>query len=115
LGGVTVRDMGGGRSELLFHPPQHGQFREIHEEIAGALLDRLKSEAMWPKETEKRGAPRLEERDDWAEKCEKVQRVRAWIRRGTPQEVACQLEGIPASTYRRLKNRIAESPPLSLK
>jgi len=123
LGGVTVRDMGGGKCELLSHPPEwpnapdqrRQEAREAHAAIVAALWERLQDEGLWPKETEKRGAPRLEERDDWAEKCEKVQRVQARIRQGTPQEVACQLEGIPASTYRRLKNRIAESPPLSLK
>jgi len=57
----------------------------------------------------KTGAPRLEERPDWEEKVERVQRIDAKLRSTlVTLEAACRTEKISPKTYRNIKRRMEE-------
>jgi len=52
------------------------------------------------------GAPRLEERIDWDDKVEKVDRIQDRLENGLSILHACELMGVSKSTYYRWKKRI---------
>jgi hypothetical protein len=54
----------------------------------------------------KKGASRLEERDDWPEKVKKVEEIGARLKRGILVANACQLSGVTESSYRRWRKRV---------
>jgi hypothetical protein len=72
--------------------------RQIQEEAARTAVTMRKT--LTP------GAARMEDREDWPEKVAQAKRVDGWMKRGTKQKKACQLEGLDPKTYRRIKARM---------
>jgi hypothetical protein len=74
----------------------------------GEQPDRPARNGEQPDRPAKGGAPRLEDRIDWEDKVVAVRRIDAEVAKGKVVKVACENEGIPYSTYRYVKKRIAE-------
>ncbi|NPV08055.1 MAG: hypothetical protein HPY83_08845 [Anaerolineae bacterium] len=89
-----------------------------HLRLEGHVLEGNTPAEAGPMETEgeaeakdrpKRGAPRMEEREDWAERCQKARRYERLIAEGKHNAIgAAAVVGLPPSTVRRIQQRMRE-------